>query len=184
MGRTRPHVGAAAALAPAVAGPQRQPYDRLGRVVALVRLIDAVAWIGPLHVGEAAAQPGHVDPLLRVARRVDVRPAHRGAEGVLAGEAVRAAGGIDPAPGRAPQPRPGVAQVAEAVRHLGATAHQPGALSLAVEPPELELGGVQELPPVAVQVGELELKPGAGSHGYASAASPVDALVGAHERAA
>ena len=53
-------------------------------VVVLVRLVDAVARVDGVHVGEAAAQAGHVDPLLGVGRRVDVGPADRGAERDLA----------------------------------------------------------------------------------------------------
>src|SRR5215210_1361442 len=66
--------------AAAGAAAPRQAHDPLGVVVALVRLPYPVFRVGAVHVGKAAAQSGHVDPLLVVLRRVDVRPAHGCAE--------------------------------------------------------------------------------------------------------
>ena len=50
------------------------------RVVRLVELLQAVARVRDVDEVEGAAQARHVDPLLVVGGRVDVRPAHRGAE--------------------------------------------------------------------------------------------------------
>ena len=75
-----------------------QADEALGAVVVLVRLEEVFLRVDDHPVGEAAAQPGDVDPLLVVGRGVDVRPADRGAEldpvagGVLVAAGVDAAG--------------------------------------------------------------------------------------------
>src|SRR4051794_20495330 len=123
--RTGSYVRTLAAAPPAVATPQRQPHHHLRAVVALVGLVYAVAGVGDLPVGEAAPQPGHVDPLLRIAGRVDVGPAHRRAERVLPEEGIGAAGWIHPPPWRARAAGPGVPEIAQAVGDLGPAPHQP-----------------------------------------------------------
>src|SRR5215211_983045 len=171
---------AAVVSAPAV----RQAHPHPGRVVVLVRLVDPVAWVHEVDVVEAAAQAGHVDPLLRVARRVDVRPAHGRADRDPAPARARAAGRVDASPGGAIEPGAGPAQVAQAVGDLGADAHAPDAVAFAVEPPQLEARGAVELPVAPALVGELELEPRACAHPDAASAPLVDPLPRAHVAAA
>src|SRR5829696_10533183 len=78
-----------------------QPHDRRADVVRLVRLPDAVLWVGPVPEGERPAQPSHVDPVLVVAERIDVRPADRRAERDAPHPAVLAAAGVVEAARRA-----------------------------------------------------------------------------------
>ena len=61
-----------AALRPGLVG---QAHDLRRGVVALVGLEDAVARVGAVHDGEAAAQARDVDPVVGIGRRIDVGPA-------------------------------------------------------------------------------------------------------------
>src|SRR5215211_8314093 len=131
-----------------------QADDDLRAVVALALLEDAVARVGDVTEGEAAAQAGHVDPLLDVRRRVDVRPPHRGADHLAPLARVRVARRVHPMARRALQARIAATQVPEAVRDLGPAPYQPLALSAPVETPELEAGGPVELPVVEALVPE------------------------------
>src|SRR5215216_78192 len=76
--RLLPRVGIlAAAGRSADRASRRQLHDREALVVGLVRLPDAVGRVGDVLERERPLEARHVDPLLVVGRRVDVRPAHR-----------------------------------------------------------------------------------------------------------
>jgi ABC-type lipoprotein export system ATPase subunit len=135
------------------ARPAPGQADRHGRgVVRLVELAEVVARVGDVHVGEAAAPPRHVDPVLRVVPGIHVGPADARAQRHAAeAPGLRARAEADPAR-RAVVGAPVVqaahpAQVAVAVVELRGALHELQARArVRVQPPQLEARGIAELP--------------------------------------
>jgi hypothetical protein len=138
--------------------------------------------VGDVDVGVAAAtrQVGELHPLLVVGRRIDVRPADRGADGDPLEAAVLAAARVDAALRRAPELRMGAVEVAKAVDLLRADIGALRAFPVRVQGPKLEASGVAELPVGALIGDVLEDDRRPGVEVGVSAAALLDSLAGAH----